>query len=325
MIWVVVGLALIVLAALLFWWIRRRRRSRLISFVALLREPVNFDPAVLAKVAGKAWNADLGDGESEGADGFVVTADPPGAPAGVMNTIMHEGRLFLIISSPQPYAEDVEKESEKIADMRIRTLFCQHQAWFSCDATGVDGTVGKEDVLEWYRHLGKLFVELLDDNCLLIYLPDSQLAYPINEDTEMALRSQDPLAALQETLTLPIIEVSSNDPLMKQAVEEARQGWPRFLAAYEAKAGENFAVKAPVTHGDNTEFIWITVTSVEGDRVYGELGNDPGNLGPLKFGSKVSVSVADLNDWCYLDRQGKMVGGFTIEAVGQALRRGRRQ
>jgi uncharacterized protein YegJ (DUF2314 family) len=93
------------------------------------------------------------------------------------------------------------------------------------------------------------------------------------------------------------------------------------VAAYKADDGKNFAVKAPVSHAGNTEFIWIAVTALEGDRVYGTLGNEPGNLGSLKLGSKVSVPVADLNDWCYLDSQEKVAGGYTIEAVQKALRR----
>ena len=318
-VWVAIGVILAVVGGFVSYWrLRKRRQFRLIAFVGLAREPVTFDPAVLARLAGKAWNADLGDGTTEGADGFVVGV-------GVMNTIMHEGRMFLINSFPKPYTDDLEKAAAGIGDLRIRAHFLDHQAWFSCDAMGVDGTSSEADVLDWYRLLGKLFVELLDENCLLIYLPDSQLAFPINEDTENALRSNDPIRALQETLTVPIVEVLPDDPLMKQAVEKARQSWPQFVAAFEAGAGKNFAVKAPVTHADNTEFIWIAVTSIEGERIYGELGNEPGNLGSLKLGSKVSVQVADLNDWCYTDPQGNLTGGFTIEAVQKASRRYRKQ
>src|SRR5262245_61624430 len=61
MIWWAAGAGAALIGGFLFWWIRRRRRHRLISFVALLRETVEFDPAVLARVAGKAWDADLGD------------------------------------------------------------------------------------------------------------------------------------------------------------------------------------------------------------------------------------------------------------------------
>src|SRR4051812_21976159 len=100
--WLVVGVVLIVLCGALFYWRRRRQRHRLISFVGLLKSPATFDPAVVASVAGKAWNADLGDGSSEGADGFI-------AGVGMLTTIMHDGRMFLLNSFSQPYTEDVEQ------------------------------------------------------------------------------------------------------------------------------------------------------------------------------------------------------------------------
>jgi len=319
MIWVALAaVAALTAGAVVFWRIRRRKRHRLISIVALLREPVTFDPAVLAKVAGKAWKADLGDGESEGDDGFVAGAD-------IVNTIMHDGRMFLINSFARPYFDAPESLAEQIPDLRIRSLFREHRAWFSCDALGVDHSTPEVEIRDWYRRIGKLFVRLLDENCLLIYLPDTGMSYPINENTAMALRSKNPVEALEETLNAPILEVSGDDPLMVAAVEKARTSWPKFVAAYEANEGENFSVKAPVTAGDNTEFIWISVTAIEGDLIYGELANDPADLGKLKLGSKVSVPLEELNDWCYMDRKGNLTGGFTIEAVHKASRRLRKR
>jgi len=319
MIWIVLGVvAALAIGGFVFWRLRQRKKHRLISFVALLREPVTFDPAVLAKIAGKAWNADLGDGENEGADGFVACAD-------IVNTIVHDGRMFLINSFSRPYVDDPEAAAEGITDLRIRSLFREHQAWFSCDALGVDGSTPEAEVQDWYRRLGRLFAEMLDDNCLLVYMPDTQLAYPINEDTEAALRSRNPVDALNDTLTAPIVEVSGDDPLMQKAVATANRRWPEFVSAFEAQAGENFSVKAPVTHSGNTEFIWITVTAIEGDTIYGELANDPGDLGPLKLGSKVTVPLADLNDWCYVNADGDLTGGFTIEAMQKASRRRKRE
>lgn len=325
--WIVIGAVVLLIGAFIYWRVRRRSRHRLISLVALLREPATFDPVVLARLAGKAWNADLGDGTSEGADGFV-------AGAGVASVIHHQGRTFLINAMTDghamplgPYVDNPEQVAESIGDLRIRSLFAEHKAWFSCDALGVDGTTPQAEVLDWYQRLGKLFAELLDENCLLILVPDAgqaYRAYPINEDTEQALRSDDPVAKLQETLTVPMIAVSDDDPLMRMAVEKARSGWPRFLAAFESRQGENFTVKAPVSRDGKTEFIWIAVTAVEGERIYGTLGNEPADLGPLKLGSKVSVNVSELNDWCYVDPQGNPIGLFTVAAVKQAARRGTR-
>jgi uncharacterized protein YegJ (DUF2314 family) len=319
----IILLGVLILTVMAGYWLHRRRRKkqeqeyRSISFVALLREPATFDPVVLARVASKVWKADLGDGLSEGADGFV-------AGAGITNAIMHVGRMYIVNCFPRPYADDIEKAAEGIADLRIRTLWLDHKAWFSCDAMGVDMSTSEEEIADVYQRLGKLFAELLDENCMLIFLPDSELAFPINNDTEAALCADDPIAALQETLEVPLIQLSDDDLLMKTAVEKARQKWPRFVAAYDSRHDKSFSIKAPVTNAGNTEFIWISVTALEGERIYGTLGNEPANLGSLKLGSKVSVTLAELNDWCFVDPQGDLQGGFTIKAVSEAARRTRK-
>lgn len=317
MFWLGIAIVVALVVGLVYFLYRRirKRETRLISFVALLREPMKFDPAVLARVAGKVWNADLGDGSSEGADGFVASVE-------IITTIFYDERLFLLNSFPKPYVDNPEEAAADMPDLRLQTLFGQHRAWFSCDAMGVDASTPEPEIRKWYQLLGKLIAELLDDNCLLIYLPDSDSLFPVNEESEAALRSDDPIEALQETITIPIIQVADDDPLMVQAVERAHKEWPRFLAAFEAKQGENFSVKAPVTAGGNTEYIWIEVTTIEGDRIYGKLGNDPANLGKLKLGSKVSLPKKQINDWAYLDGKGDLVGGFTIEAIKKAAKRG---
>jgi len=316
MLWIYAAIALFaVVGASAFWRLRRRRRTRLISFVALSREPKVYDEAILARLAGQIFDADLGDGTNEGKDGFVVVTD-------IVSTISIRGRLYLLNSFPMPYAPDVEETANRIADLRIRSLYQEHRAWFSCDALGVTGATPAEEVLDLYQKLGKLFAELLDESCLLIYLPDSGLGYPINDDTLSALRSSDPIQSLNDTLTLPIVQIADDDPLLVEAVAKARETWSEFLAHYEAQDGEDFSVKAPIAYEETTEFIWISVTAIEGDRIYGKLGNDPGNLGPLKLGSKASVSVSELNDWCYVDRRGELQGGYTIKAVTRAAKRG---
>jgi uncharacterized protein YegJ (DUF2314 family) len=316
--WAIAAVVLLVVGLGVFLFLRRRnqRKHRMISIVALLSEPATFDSSILARIASKAWSADLGDGTSEGTDGFVVGA-------GILNMISHRGKMYTVNNFERTYADDVDAVAKNIGDLRLRKLFAEHRAWFSCDAMGVEASATEAEIRGWYRQLGKLFAELLDEQCLVIFLPETSRAYPVNEDTVKALRSKDPVAALQDSMTVPVVEVSDDDPLMKRAVAKAREQWPRFSAAFEAGDGQNFSVKAPVTHGDRTEFIWIEVTAVEGDRIYGKLGNDPADLGPLKLGSKVSVQKADLNDWCFVDRSDKLIGAFTVKTVKQAAKRGK--
>ncbi len=298
-----------------FYWRRRKKpQSPLISLVALQREPRELDPLILAKTAGRVWHADLGDGSAQGADGFVVCA-------GIANTIFHRDHIFLVNNFPRPYVKDVDAVADSMMDLRTRELFREHKAWFSIDAMNLQNKLTDKQKADWYSRIARLFAELLDDNCLLIFLPDENVGYAINEKTVNALLSDDPLAALRETSTLPVIPVAEDDPKMEIAVQKARETWPQFVAAFESNTGENHAIKAPITHEEVTEFIWLVVTAIEGDRIYGTLANEPADLGPLEFGSKVSVELADLNDWCYLDAAGDLQGGFTVAAMQEIMRR----
>lgn len=317
---IIVGIVILSLVAAWVWWRKRRAASehRLVSIVALLREPQTLEPIYVATAARKAWNADLGDGTSEGEDGFV-------AGASITTAIRFRDRMFLVNCFPSPYVEDPEAVANDMTDVRLRTLFAQHTAWISCDAMGLEPDESEESVREWYRLLGSLLAELIDNNCLAIFLPDSDLLYAYSDEALERLRSDNPFAALYQEAEVPVIEVAPDSKAMEQAEAEARQRWPEFVEVFEQRAGENFAVKAPITRGGNTEFIWLTVTALENDVIYGELANEPVDLPGLKLGSTVKAPVGDLNDWGYLDRAGEFVGGFTIKAVEHAAKKGRRK
>jgi uncharacterized protein YegJ (DUF2314 family) len=317
--YLIVGLVLAAIGCWLFLRYRRRKTNgdRMVSLVALLAEPQFVDAGVVARAAREAWGADLGDGQSEeeGPDGFVVGGEDVPTIA-----LRYDERMILIHRFAQPYVENPEEAAEQSADMRIRSALAGHRAWMSCDALGVDESTTPEETEEWYRLLGSLLAELVDDNTLAIFVPQTSRLYPYNSTTVECLQSNKPLAALQQELDVPVIVVADDDPRMLAAVEEARTRWPEFQSAFESGRGESFAVKAPVTRGDNTEFIWLEVTAIENDTIYGELANDPVDLGDLVLGSKVSVPVSELNDWCYVDPQEQMCGGFTVKVVTEAAK-----
>ncbi len=287
------------------------------SLVVLLREPVTIDATVLAKTAGRAWDADLGDGTGgdgagdEGDDGFVVSV-------GGISTIMYQDQPYLVNCFPTPYVEDPETVADSIPDLRLQRLFREHKAWISCNALGIDESTSADEIARYYHRLGKLIANFVDDNALLIYVPETGGAYPITDETRLALEADDPLTALKAATLPPVVTVPPDDAEMAAAIQEAKDTWLRFVAAFEQRTGEEFSIKAPINFEDNTEFIWITVTSLEGDRIYGELANEPADLGPLQLGSKVNVSTSDLADWCYIDPNGEMQGGFTVNAVMKA-------
>jgi uncharacterized protein YegJ (DUF2314 family) len=316
-IWITVSTLLAIAAGTAAWWYRRTRRkseSRLVSLVALLREPMSIDPVILAKLAGRALHADLGDGISEGEDGFVCCAN-------VINIITCRNQPFLVNCFAQPYVDDPQSLAEQIFDLRVRTRFAAHTGWVSFDALQADANTPQAEVEEYYRQLGRLLAEFVNDNCLLIMLPETRQVFTVNEHTDTALRAHDPLAALAEHCNLSPVVALVDDEQVEIAVAHAKETFCQFVSAFEERAGENFSIKTPLTYDDHTEFIWVSVTAMEGDRIYGELGNEPAELGPWKLGSKLSVLVADIQDWCYFDREGNLLGGFTVELVREAARR----
>ena len=101
------------------------------------------------------------------------------------------GQCSLELLLAKPYCEDPPKAVESIPDTRIRSLFVEHQAWLaSATRWASTGCSLNDEIREWYRRLGRLFVELFDENCLSIYVSDLSLAFPINKEHLMiALRS----------------------------------------------------------------------------------------------------------------------------------------
>lgn len=282
--------------------------TRLISFVALLAEPVQLEAHTVARLASEAWNADLSAEEETGADGFVV-----GSPVTIF--IRYHDRMFFVNMFDRPYVEDVESVASQITDIRLSGLFSRHKAWMSCDATGITPETPDAEIREAYRLCGWLMSKLVDSNTLALLIPDQERIYPSGEKLEELLKSDDPFAAVTEENYAPVVAVDGDDPRMQAAVEEARRRWPEFVAAFEEHGPGQCSVKCPITAAGNTEFIWLEVTAIENETIYGTLANDPMDLGALKLGSRVKASAGELNDWIYFDDTDAMHGGFTIKVV----------
>lgn len=311
----VLTVTIIGVTALWLWKRKQRNRSRLISFVALLREPQNLEAIYIATAARKAWNADLGDGTTEGDDGSVIGSE-------IAYFLQFGDRIILVNNFSMPYLKNPAEAAESINDLRLRGIVADHQAWLSCDALGLEPNPSEKQLGEWYRLLGRLLAELIDDNCLAVYLPDTDQLYAYNSETLDLLRADDPFEAVHaEGSTVPVIEVPDDAPEMLKAVAEAKQRWSEFIAAFEAQAGTNFAVKAPITRDEQTEFIWIEVTAIENGVIFGKLANEPMSLAGLELGSRVRTTEDALNDWGYMNSADEFVGGFTVKAVVEASKK----
>lgn len=292
----------------------------MISLALLLRRPRYLDATALARYCEAAWGGHyrvLTEGDSprppgpDEAPGWVTGRAPfllVGSPAGV----------FVVHNHDQPYFDAGADAAAETPDLRLRQVLQENRAWIAVDLMAPTEEDAQREAL--YPPVAQLIAALAGPDCQAIYRPETEQFNHWDESLEERLRGPDALSLFAEPTRLPVIEVPDDDPRMQAAVEEARARWPEFVAAFRARDGEMFSVKAPVHGGGNTEFIWIEVESLEESIIRGKLGNDPVDLGGLKAGHDVRVAVADVNDWVFM-RAGKPEGLFTpkvLEAIQAA-------
>lgn len=116
---------------------------------------------------------------------------------------------------------------------------------------------------------------------------------------------------------VPIRYANDEDPQLAAAVAQANQRFGEFLEALaDRKPEETFAVKVPFRDDFGKEYMWLTVSRVDGDTIYGQLGNDPQCVKSVKRGQPVKVARKTLNDWLYT-RGDQTHGGFTVAVSDQ--------
>jgi uncharacterized protein YegJ (DUF2314 family) len=275
----------------------------IISLVALLTEPAFLESPILAKAASDAWGIEVGTSDDDDEDAFVVGESPH-------FLIKYDDRFLAVHNVDDPYFDETDDVVDETSELRIRHAILEHRAWVSVDLIHGDGD---GDHQESYRLIGRLLAQLIDDDCLAVCSAEMQSIHPYHEELIDQLTSDDPLGTLRDANYPPVLSVDEDDPRMHAAVKEARRRWPEFIEAFEQRANDQtFSVKAPVTDGENTEFMWVNVTAVENDIIYGTLGNDPINLRGHKLDDRIRVPLANLNDWMYLAGD-ELIGGFTLE------------
>ncbi len=294
-----------------FDWLKglfgQKKQPPMHAFVWLLSEPRPMEVETLRRIVERELQVTFPDGED--AHTFVVGEMPA-------FMVKLESHALLVNTFPVPYVNNPQATSKSIPELRLQKAVLEHQAWISADMLG---EYEAEALTEGFRLIGKLAAALADDRCLALYAPHLNRMVPYAPELLDCLRSDDPLEALGWVQS-PVINISGNDPRMVAAVADARRRWPEFVAAYESRQQsdqDHFAVKLPISDGQTTEFIWVTVAALEGDEIAGDLANQPVALRFMREGSRVRGKLADLNDWTYTDGD-EMIGGFTSKVLMEA-------
>jgi uncharacterized protein YegJ (DUF2314 family) len=115
-----------------------------------------------------------------------------------------------------------------------------------------------------------------------------------------------------------LIDSGYDEKEMDAAIARARSEVDAFIAELQSPTGEDHAVKARITDGDNVEHFWLgDVTYVNGE-FRGVINNEPGVVNNVKIGQPWMVKKADISDWLFM-RDGKMHGNYTMRPLLKTL------
>ena len=293
---------------------RRHDDGPIVSLVVLLREPRALGAEGLAAATRRALGIEVWAGvdEPRGANYILEEVDP--------SFVLQLGsRTFRVNNSAVPYLPDAM--TVVIPELRLRRAVAEHRAWLSVDLLRGDrkrGCLDPDEVHAAYRLIGPLVAELAAGNALALVEPETGRMNVYGPNLDHELRGPDPRHALVGKEHVPVVAIKDDDPRMIAAVGEARDRWPEFVAAFEGRRpSQAFSVKVRIAEGYAAEFMWVSVSALEGDYLYGRLDNEPVGLRNVRLGSRVRARVDGLSDWTYLEGE-SLRGGFTIDVVRKA-------
>jgi len=304
--WIIGGIVVILLLLVVRARRNRLAHAKIVSLVLMLKEPRLIDAQAVRRAATKAFGLRVGSSTDE--EHFVVQLSPETMPVRVF------GLPLGFICSNKRYSEVPESDLATM-DARLADVLRQHQGWLGLDHIGDQPP--PEAKQKVYQVIARLLSEFLDDNCLGVWCPEVDKLMFNYPGMKEALRREDPLAALEMT-EAPVMQADYDDPKLKATIEEAQRRWPEFVGAFDRRRpGQNFGVKLKFTDGDETEFMWVVVESINGDVVRGMLDNSPFKLKNIKSGASVTAEQKDVLDWMYEEGE-EMRGGFSLKVLAGA-------
>lgn len=274
------------------------------SIVLLRSKPKFLDDKVLLEIIRDAWDPARKWTEEEL---FVAGKSP------VLMVRSPQG-MWTLHNRPGTYFDDMSA-TERIPDLRLRKAVKEHEAWLAVDLMHSFDENLSPDL--YYPYIFRLVLELADEDTLVIFRPETGQINIWSEEVANSLGSADPLEEFATPVHSPVIQVSDQDPRMKEAVAEARNSFEVFREHWKNRTPEDgFIVKASIKRKGNSEIIWILVTGLEPEFIHGTLANQPVDLDGLKAGDSVEVPVDDLYDWAVsLKDVTEPVGMFTEKVV----------
>jgi uncharacterized protein YegJ (DUF2314 family) len=105
---------------------------------------------------------------------------------------------------------------------------------------------------------------------------------------------------------------------MSAAILRAQSEVEIFIQDLSSQAGTGHAVKVPIREGSEVEHFWLTDVQYSDGVFQGQIGNEPGVVGNVKFGQAWRAEKGEISDWMFF-RDGKMHGNYTVRPLLKSM------
>lgn len=193
-----------------------------------------------------------------------------------------------------------------MGELRLRDAFMEHEGFISVHLSDVIPEAFRDHVKEC---VNKLAAALVDDTTVLVWdIVSNRVSLPTPE--VVAALAEGSSEAFETIMWDPIMARAADDADIDKAILEARARFPEFRSAFGAGGLDIAMVKAPFeTRTGDPEHMWLDVSEVGDETVKGKLVNKPRDVAGLRECSEVTVPIAELSDWMFVNGEGPH-GGF---------------
>jgi uncharacterized protein YegJ (DUF2314 family) len=223
----------------------------------------------------------------------------------------HDGAAWSLICVDHGYA-DAEAAAAELGDAARAEAMRRHEGWMSVDLLG-HRRLSEAQVSMAYREIGHAIGGMIGPEALAVYNPLNGFFEPVRDDLVAALRSDDPWPRVASPKTWETNPDRAE--ALKAASTKARDRWPEFVAAWQARdEGQIFFVKYRIRSDERSEYVWVRVHALDRNGLDGELMEKLVLVDGPRKGSVVHITAPDVQDWLYND--GRILhGGWTEEVL----------
>jgi len=229
-------------------------------------------------------------------------------------SVTHDEFRFDVIFVPRQYLPagySAEKLAAQTRDQRLAEAILAHRGFVSCNAQGWCPAPLRARTGEV---ISMVAAALADESTLAMWDANTnRLIIPTEEGLDL-LREGKRDEGFDLLAWDPIGLVDSES--LEAEIAEAKRRFPEFAAAFRAADDRAmFGLKAAFpTDSESVEHMWIQPAEIHGDVISGRLLSQPFDIAKLQEGMEVSVQLADVSDWFFVEDD-KPVGMFTERKV----------